>query len=414
MKIRNNLLAIKEVISSIHLSDDDIIEMTSKHSLLHIFDDVEDFRMVNKTAYKLSDLLLLIFLTVIRSQSNSFMDIAVHIHYDQEFFIKLGLIQEGRFPSHDTIRIVMSYIESSVIEDVLVNRIHCLLEELEKSISKNSMKHISIDGKEIRGTGRKPDTKKPTKNIQILNVYDNTNSVCFKTETISNKTNEIPVAQEILSNYALNKTIVTADALHTQRKTCQIIADRKGYYVFPVKDNQPLLLEEIKAKFSNKKNKKEVYNTEKRDFEIYYVNKQFDVDGFKGMKDFIKMTSKVRKKNIVMYFITNLKDDELMIQAIEDRWQIENDLHREKDVYLNEDEIRFTNKNAVNSMAIMNNVVVAFARIIMAFNPEMRLKEAKYYLKYQTSKAINSILLTLNSDETMKQLKEQMKKKANK
>ena len=412
MKIRNNLLAIREVVSNIHIADDDIMEMTFKHSFLHIFDDIEDFRIVKKTSYKLNDLLLLIFLTIIRHKTNSFFDIALHIKYEKEFFKNLGLLQEEKVPSHDTIRRVMSFIDPKAIEEVLIERIYRLLEDLEKSNSKNSMRHISIDGKEIRGTGRKNDTKTPSKNTQILNVYDNTNSICIKTETISSKTNEIPVAQEILSNCVLNKTIVTADALHTQRKTCQIISDRKGYYVFPVKENQPLLLEEIKTQFSNKKNKTQVYNMEKRDFEICYINNQIEVEGFNSMKAFIKMTSRVRKNSKVMYFITNLKDNELMVQAIEDRWMIENDLHKEKDVYLNEDEIRFTNKNAVNSMAIMNNFVMAFVRIIMAFNPNQSLKEAKYYLKYETVTAIGSILTTLTCDETMNELKEQLRKNA--
>lgn len=34
----------------------------------------------------------------------------------------------------------------------------------------------------------------------------------------------------------LKKTVITFDALHTQRETCNIIASKKGIYVAPVKD----------------------------------------------------------------------------------------------------------------------------------------------------------------------------------
>lgn len=47
----------------------------------------------------------------------------------------------------------------------------------------------------------------------------------------------------------LKKTVITFDALHTQKETCNTIASKKGIYVAPVKDNQPGLREEILEKF---------------------------------------------------------------------------------------------------------------------------------------------------------------------
>ena len=43
--------------------------------------------------------------------------------------------------------------------------------------------------------------------------------------------------------------MVTADAMHTQKKSVEAIVGKKADYVLPVKKNHPELLEEIKLLF---------------------------------------------------------------------------------------------------------------------------------------------------------------------
>ena len=47
------------------------------------------------------------------------------------------------------------------------------------------------------------------------------------------------------------------------------------------------------------------------------------------------------------YFITSIKDEQLIVEAIDNRWKIENDLHKIKDEIFTEDEYNFTDKNAI-------------------------------------------------------------------
>lgn len=78
----------------------------------------------------------------------------------------------------------------------------------------------------------------------------------------------------------LKKTVITFDALHTQKETCNIIASKKGIYVAPVKDNQPGLREEILEKFKKyeKTPKKKIttLNTEKRNFGFISLPSNYD------------------------------------------------------------------------------------------------------------------------------------------
>ena len=81
------------------------------------------------------------------------------------------------------------------------------------------------DGKEATGTGRKyqESSRAKVSNINTLHIYDSSNQICLFSEIIDDKTNEIPVAQEILQTISLKNTICTFDALHMQRKTLEII-----------------------------------------------------------------------------------------------------------------------------------------------------------------------------------------------
>ena len=152
--------------------------------------------------------------------------------------------------------------------------------------------------------------------------------------------------QDFLRGLNLKNVILTADALHCQRETADIIAKKKGTYVFPVKDNQKLLREEIIARLGKPSAKIHEIEMGKRRCEVLLLPKGYACDGFTGMKMFVKMESGVHseKKPTTMYFITNGKDANVLCQAIANRWDIENGLHKEKDTFLNEDRFRSAEK----------------------------------------------------------------------
>jgi predicted transposase YbfD/YdcC len=68
---------------------------------------------------------------------------------------------------------------------------------------------------------------------------------------VSEKTNEIPVAQEVLPCLALPGRVYTADALHTQRAFTQVVVDLRGYSLLTVKENHPTLYADLQTYFSD-------------------------------------------------------------------------------------------------------------------------------------------------------------------
>ena len=413
-KIFNLVAVLNEIFREIDINFDDHIEVMNSIGFLHLFDDLQDYRQPGKIQYKLSDILLLCFLSIIYEGKTTCLGIYDHILVYKSRYEKYGLIKDGQIPSHDTIRRTLMCIDPVEFEEITIGRIHEFLQELRKCAQGTMYCHQSVDGKEARGSGRSEDTKNPQRNINVLNVYSNSDCLCIHSKPVETKTNEIPVAQEILRMMELKKTVITFDALHTQRETCNIIASKKGIYVAPVKDNQSGLREEILARFrkyeQTPKKKITTLDTEKRKFRFISLPSNYDDCGFTGMKTFVEMVSHTRKKAITMYFISNTKDTELIAEAIERRWEIENNFHKEKDIYLNEDDIHFTNKTSINNIVILNNLALALAKIYGSISTnEMRV--AKKEFKAFPVECISKVQLIMKDTEIIKQIKSNLRRK---
>lgn len=413
-KIFNLVAVLNEIFREIDINFDDHIEVMNSIAFLHLFDDLQDYRQPGKIQYKLSDILLLCFLSIIYEGKTTCLGIYDHILVYKSRYEKYGLIKDGQIPSHDTIRRTLMCIDPVEFEEITIGRIHEFLQELRKCAQGTMYCHQSVDGKEARGSGRSEDTKNPQRNINVLNVYSNSDCLCIHSKPVETKTNEIPVAQEILRMMELKKTVITFDALHTQRETCNIIASKKGIYVAPVKDNQSGLREEILARFrkyeQTPKKKITTLDTEKRNFRFISLPSNYDDCGFTGMKTFVEMVSHTRKKAITMYFISNTKDTELIAEAIERRWEIENNFHKEKDIYLNEDDIHFANKTSINNIVILNNLALALAKIYGSISTnEMRV--AKKEFKAFPVECISKVQLIMKDTEIIKQIKSNLRRK---
>src|SRR5712691_425005 len=70
--------------------------------------------------------------------------------------------------------------------------------------------------------------------------------VAAQTE-VGAKTNEIPMIIPLLDGVDLDRAVVTADALHTQRATADYLHRRGADFILPAKDNQPGLFDALDA-----------------------------------------------------------------------------------------------------------------------------------------------------------------------
>jgi len=105
---------------------------------------------------------------------------------------------------------------------------------------------LAFDGKTVRGARTEAQAPPP-----LLSVSTHTTHETLVQVRVDDKTNEIPVAQDLLPPLPLRGQVVTADALQTQPALAQPVLDQGGHDLLTVKDNQPRLHAELAAYFTD-------------------------------------------------------------------------------------------------------------------------------------------------------------------
>lgn len=339
--------------------------------LIHILSGVKDFRQKGKIIYKLELILGICFYLALKGKFTSFHYAAEYVDVHKSEFEELGLIENGRVPSHDTFLNIFNHLDALSLRDVFIEKFKEFVESAYKLVDDKSGKYklLSGDGKTFNGSGRKGGQA----NYNVFNMYSASNSICSISIPLTNKDSEIPKFRELLVKYDLRKTIVTADALHCQSGTCDAIISKKGQYLIKAKNNQEKLVKEIEQSFNNKKYSKKIKRLHHNDcdYEMLLISDIISDINWPGCKAYVKMISYKRKDQqdfnpIPQYFVTSLKDLTLIAEAADNRWNIEDGLHFFKDDFLEEDSCTFTGKNAVQVMATINNIVYSFYRTAAA------------------------------------------------
>jgi predicted transposase YbfD/YdcC len=109
---------------------------------------------------------------------------------------------------------------------------------------------VALDGKSLRGTRGKADSKQSA--VHLLALYEVKTGLVLAQEQIPDKQNEISAAALLLTPLLLKDRIVSADAMHTQRNHCRFITEQGGDYILVAKNNQPQLYEDLQLFFEDK------------------------------------------------------------------------------------------------------------------------------------------------------------------
>lgn len=402
-KLPTPIMKIREVIKEIRF--DARTEKVPKVVLKRIvscMEDVKDIRVQVYIDYPLPYILLLSFLAVL-SGAEGWADMET---FSEAYKTKLnGILPQYKnigVPSHDTFRRVFGIVSPEELQmatsQFLVREISSLKKAL--GIEEKGFRHLSLDGKEQKGTGRKYGTEQKVANLQTLHCYDVTNGICLHSLPIDAKTNEIPVGQKLLAAMQLKNCVVTFDALNTQKDTAKTIVEGKGDYVGGLKGNQHLFYKEVVLFFSedelaNIRKKEKYYRSytekshnrmEKRSYYMTTNIKWFaDLHKWAGLKAFIcyvietedlvsgKQTKEYR------YYIASITDIELCADTIRSHWGIENQLHWHLDVTFAEDDNTTMDKNAFNNLSILNKMALSLLKLIQpAHKVGLRLIRKKF------------------------------------
>jgi len=349
--------------------------------ILKLFEGVSDIRVQGRVTYRLNEIILMLFLSTLAG-SESCLGAVDFWTYNAKLYKRL--FAKDTLPSHDTFRRVLGLIRpdefNALLVKVLANSDAGIRKAMKLPTPKKKI--VSVDGKQLRGTGRKADTAEEIKDLQILNVYDQDSQTCLYGEAIESKTNEIPHAQDILSRMNLKDTVVTFDAMHMQTKTVGIIADAKGDYIGGLKGNHGKASEFAKALFTRENIEKlkvtdgcyhmtsEISHNqlEQRSFYLYPLSPSEKKGLFADWKKVHALVcmAKTMVHNVtgkrtdkVHYYLTSLKDIGDAAHCICSHWNIGNSLHWNPDTVFHEDDMALSDRNAAHNQDLLNKACLA-------------------------------------------------------
>jgi predicted transposase YbfD/YdcC len=102
---------------------------------------------------------------------------------------------------------------------------------------------VAVDGKTLRGSGHHGQAP-----VHLLAAMDHTSRAVLAQTDVDHATNEIARFRPLLEPLDLTDTVITADALHTQREHAEWLVTRKhAAYLLVVKANQLALHRQLKA-----------------------------------------------------------------------------------------------------------------------------------------------------------------------
>lgn len=142
----------------------------------------------------------------------------------------------GKFlaPSESTIRRVLQRLDPEQLDSVLTGWLRSHLRDL-------GIRALAVDGKTLRTA-----SKIQGQSIQLFSALDIQTRIVCRQIRIPSKTNEITTLKDLLEDLDLRGTLLSADAINTQKSTAaHVVEDKQADYLLVVKANQPKLFERL-------------------------------------------------------------------------------------------------------------------------------------------------------------------------
>lgn len=324
---------------------------------ISFFKDIPDPRIDRKKLHLLADIIGLVVIATICGVEG-WEPIADFGRAKIDFLRTILELPHG-IPSHDTIERVFQKMKPEAFENAF--------QGFAKHLgAKTQGKHISFDGKVLRGTR---DESKGNPAINMVSAWVTENEMVFGQMKVESKTNEINALHQLISLLDLEGSMVTIDAIGCQKDITQEIVDAGADYIIGLKDNQKTLFKQAKSLFSIEKPNDEFEKTEKNGGRIetrkcsviQSLGFLDEAEKWPTIRSIIRIESTRQKDGNITeesrYYISSKIDSAMNFNKfIRDHWKIENSFHWVLDVAFNEDHSRKRKDNAGENFALVRRI----------------------------------------------------------
>lgn len=300
-------------------------------------------------------------------------------------------------PCERTFKDIFNAIKPEALEEAL--------QRLSELIRKRTHQEIiSFDGQTKRGTA---DKQKGLTGIHLMNAWSADNRICLGQLKVDDKSNEIIAMPQLMDILDLKGTIITADAMNTQKVTVKKAIDKEADYVLPVKGNQPTLMEDIHLAFigldkelasGEARWKREVknarqnrddtrlqrllkkgpptFNSSRHESEIEKAHGRMESrvcivipvgelpskEGWEGIESIARIcrerTENGKTSHETIYYITSLKPNaKLVAEVVRGHWGVEIQ-HWYLDVVFKQDKSRYRDRIGARNLAVIRKIAL--------------------------------------------------------
>lgn len=244
---------------------------------------------------------------------------------------------------------------------------------------------VALDGKTAR---RSFDRSRDASPLHVVSAWACGTRLVLGQRAVSDGGNEIDALLDLVAMLDLEGQIVTADAMHCQRRTATALLEQRADYVLSLKENQQALLADVRLLLDDPQappdSRAETVDGDHGRIETRRASVLSDIDylrrehAFPGLVAVAKIEAARelagRTSTAVRYFLLSRAiPAERLLQIVRAHWGIENSLHWVLDVTMDEDQARNRRDNGPENLALLRR----FALNLLRTNPDkasIRLK----------------------------------------
>jgi len=344
--------------------------------VLGYFDELEDPRSAINQKHPLVSVVVIAMMAVLAGAGGP-TAIAKWAKLKAEFLLKVLDLPNG-IPCKDVFRRVLSLLHPDSFQRCFVSWLQALRAnaaeagEVDKPV-------LAVDGKTAR---RSHDRKKGLGALHAVSVWASELGLSLGQVACAEKSNEITAIPELLRLVDIKGTIITIDALGTQKAIAEQIIDGQADYVLALKGNQETLHQEVidyideqsKNDFADVKVRRHLSEEKGHGREEVRSYLQMPVPEelsglsmWKGLKSIGTATLACvrdgKETTETRYYISSLPVGvKQFAHAVRSHWGIENSCHWSLDMTYREDESRIRDPHMRENFAWLNRFTLSLLK----------------------------------------------------